>query len=89
VKIKRTVMRALPRSGQKPLRDLKRRSIRPGRSLVEAFGYNVARRTDYYSPLPKLRHHVDVGSSQALGKVIAGAARATTRSPMDNVGNRG
>jgi hypothetical protein len=46
VKIKRTVTRALPTSGQKPLFDLKLRSIRTGRSLVDAFGYNVAWRAD-------------------------------------------
>jgi hypothetical protein len=89
VKIKRTVTRALPTSGQKPLCDLKLRSIRTGRSLVEAFGYNVAWRADYYSPLLKLRYFADVGSSKALGRVIAGAGRATTGCPMDNVGNRG
>jgi hypothetical protein len=50
--IKRTIMRALPGSGRRALHDLKRRSIRTGRRLVEAIGYNVARKSDYYSPLP-------------------------------------
>jgi predicted O-methyltransferase YrrM len=50
--IKRTIMRALPGAGRRALHDLKRRSIRTGRRLVEAIGYNVARKSDYYSPLP-------------------------------------
>jgi predicted O-methyltransferase YrrM len=52
MKFKRTIMRALPRSGQKALHYLKRNSIRTGRRLVAAIGYNVARKSDYYSPLP-------------------------------------
>jgi len=52
MKIKRTIMHALPKSWQRVLHELKRRSIRTGRSLAEAIGYNVARKADYYSPLP-------------------------------------
>jgi predicted O-methyltransferase YrrM len=51
MKIKRTIMRALPRSGQKVLHDLKRSSIRGVRRLFAALGY-VVRESDYYSPLP-------------------------------------
>ena len=50
--IKRTIMRALPKSGRRVLHDLKRQTIRTGRRLAEAIGYNVARKADYYSPLP-------------------------------------
>lgn len=50
--IKSRIMRSLPASGRKVLHDFKRRSIRTGRRLFEAIGYNVARKSDYYSPLP-------------------------------------
>jgi predicted O-methyltransferase YrrM len=52
MKIKQTIMRALPASGQKALRDLKRHSIRAIRHSFAAIGYKVARNSDYYSPLP-------------------------------------
>jgi len=50
--IKRTIMRALPKPGQKVLRNLKRFSIRAERRLFAVLGYKVARMSDFYSPLP-------------------------------------
>jgi predicted O-methyltransferase YrrM len=50
--IQRTIMGALPESGQKALRNFKRNSFRTGRRLVEAIGYKVAKKSDYYSLLP-------------------------------------
>jgi predicted O-methyltransferase YrrM len=50
--ITRRIMRFLPASWRRALHGIKRRSIRTGRRVVEAIGYNVARKSDYYSPLP-------------------------------------
>ncbi len=52
LKIKRTIMRLLPTSCQKTLRSLRKYSARSQRRFFEAMGYRVARKSDYYSPLP-------------------------------------
>ena len=52
MKVKRTAMRARLAIGQSILRGLKRHSIRAIRRSFAAIGYNVARKSDYYSPLP-------------------------------------
>ena len=50
--MKRLIKGLLPASTWKNLRSFKRARIRRTRRLVEALGYNVARKADYYSPLP-------------------------------------
>ena len=50
--MKRFVKSVLPASTWRALRSLKRVSLRTTRRSIEALGYNVARKSDFYSPLP-------------------------------------